>query len=88
MSAHSPVLGLEGSSHFWELGWHYLPGRCPPTLLSWAWRDPPVSGAWLALAPCPFPLLKVPGLGVEVQKEESVMSAQGAKVGCCLCQNL
>ena len=19
-------------------------GRCPPTLLSWAWRDPPVSG--------------------------------------------
>ena len=88
MSAHSPVLGLEGSSCFGGLaGISSLEGVRPLSCLG-PGGILPFLGAWLALAPCPFPLLKVPGLGVEVQKEESVMSAQGAKVGCCLCQNL
>ena len=59
----------------------------PPTLLSRAWRDLPISGGLVSIRSLSLFSWQSPWVGSRGSKE-SVTSSQEAKVGCCLYQDL
>ena len=61
--------------------------KVPPTLLSRAWRDLPISGGLVSIRSLSLFSWQSPWVGSRGSKE-SVTSSQEAKVGCCLYQDL